>query len=78
VQALAFTLSRKSPSHTGVLSEDELRRIFGNACGIYGTTLDYAVRTYEELRRLNIRDRHLERLLKLAAPMPQGEQTHAP
>jgi cation transport protein ChaC len=33
VQALAFTLSRKSPSHTGVLSEDEYRRIFSEATG---------------------------------------------
>jgi cation transport protein ChaC len=65
VKALAFTLSRKSPSHTGVLSEDEYRRIFEGATGIYGTTLDYAARTLEELRRHNIRDRALERLLSL-------------
>ena len=65
VQGLAFTLSRRSPSHTGVLSEEQYRRIFSDACGKYGTTLDYAARTLEELRRHNIRDRHLERLLKL-------------
>ena len=65
VQALAFTLSRKSPSHTGVLSEEEYRRIFAQASGIYGTTREYAHRTLEELRRHNIRDRGLERLLKL-------------
>ncbi|AEG92218.1 Candidate cation transport protein [Ramlibacter tataouinensis TTB310] len=65
VTALAFTLSRSSPSHTGTLSEEEYRRIFDGACGIYGTTLDYAERTLEELRRMNIRDRHLERLLRL-------------
>jgi cation transport protein ChaC len=65
VTALAFTLSRKSPSHTGTLSEEEYRRIFSQATGIYGTTLEYAHRTLEELRRHNIRDRHLERLLKL-------------
>lgn len=66
VRALAFTLSRKSPSHTGVLTEEEYRRIFRDACGIYGTTLDYAARTLEELKRHNIHDRHLERLLRLA------------
>jgi cation transport protein ChaC len=66
VKALAFTLSRRSPSHTGVLTEAEYRRIFSDACGKYGTTLDYAARTLEELQRHNIRDRHLERLLKLA------------
>jgi cation transport protein ChaC len=65
VTALAFTLSRKSPSHTGVLSEEDYRLIFSQASGIYGTTLEYAHRTLEELRRHNIRDRGLERLLKL-------------
>lgn len=65
VRALAFTLSRKSPSHTGELSEDEYRTIFEQATGIYGTTLDYAHRTLEELRRHDIRDRNLERLLRL-------------
>jgi cation transport protein ChaC len=64
VRALAFTLSRKSPSHTGVLSEQEYRSIFSQAMGIYGTSLDYAHRTLEELRRHNIRDRWLERLLR--------------
>lgn len=65
VRALAFTLSRKSPSHTGELSEEEYRAIFEQATGIYGTTLDYAHRTLEELRRHDIRDRNLERLLRL-------------
>ena len=66
VAALAFTLSRKSPSHTGVLTEAEYRRIFSQSSGIYGTTLDYAHRTHEELRRHNIHDKALARLLKLA------------
>ena len=65
VKALAFTLSRKSPSHTGELSEEEYRRIFSESSGIYGTTLDYAHRTLEELRQHNIHDRALERLLRL-------------
>jgi cation transport protein ChaC len=65
VRALAFTLSRKSPSHTGLLTEAEYRRIFAESSGIYGTTLDYAHRTHEELRRHEIRDRTLERLLRL-------------
>ncbi len=67
VRALAFTLSRKSPSHTGVLTHEEYVRIFSEATGVYGTTLDYAARTLEELRRHNIRDRALERLLKAIA-----------
>ncbi len=48
-----------------MLTEEEYRRNFQDACGIYGTTLDYAARTLEELRRHNIRDRHLERLLRM-------------
>jgi cation transport protein ChaC len=65
VSALAFTLSRTSPSHTGVLTPEEYRRIFTEASGIYGTTYEYAHKTLEELRRHNIRDRGLEKLLKL-------------
>ncbi len=66
VKAMAFTLSRSSPSHTGVLEEAEYRRIFAGASGRFGTTHDYAQRTWEELRRLGIHDRQLERLLRLA------------
>ena len=65
VRALAFTLSRKSPSHTGVLTPEEYRRIFMEASGIYGTTYEYAHRTLEELRRHDIQDRGLEKLLRL-------------
>jgi cation transport protein ChaC len=72
VSALAFTLSRKSPSHTGVLDAEEYRRIFEEASGIYGTTYDYAHRTLEELKRHNIRDKGLERLLKLIEREDKG------
>ena len=66
VKALAFTLSRKSPSHTGVLSQEEYRRIFSQSSGIYGSTLDYVQATLDELKRHNIRDRGLEQLLRAA------------
>ncbi|EJE52934.1 hypothetical protein involved in cation transport [Acidovorax sp. CF316] len=65
VQALAFTLSRKSPNHTGELPDQEYCRIFEQACGKFGTTRDYAQATYDELRRLGIHDRSLGRLLSL-------------
>ncbi len=68
VRALAFTLSRRSPSHTGELTEAQYRRIFTQARGIYGSTHDYARATYDELRRLGIHDRALGRLLAYAAP----------
>lgn len=74
VRALAFTLSRKSPSHTGELSEQEYRRIFQQAQGIYGTTRDYAQATFDELQRLGIHDQALARLLTLAGPDPQDQR----
>ena len=66
VRALAFTLSRKSPNHTGVLADEEYRRIFAQASGIYGTTRDYAEATHAELQRMGIHDRALSRLIALA------------
>lgn len=63
VKALAFTLSRQSPHHTGELAPDEYRRIFSQAQGIYGTTLDYAQATHEHLQSMGIDDKALKRLL---------------
>lgn len=63
VKALAFTLSRQSPHHTGELAPDEYRRIFSQAQGIYGTTLDYAQATHEQLQSMGIDDKALKRLL---------------
>jgi glutathione-specific gamma-glutamylcyclotransferase len=73
VTALAFTLSRKSPSHTGVLEPEQYRKIFMEASGIYGTTYDYAHRTLEELKRNNIHDKGLERLLRLIERKDAGQ-----
>ena len=67
VRALAFTLSKRSPNHTGVLSEDTYRQIFSSSCGRYGTTLDYAQLTYDKLRGLGIVDLALRKLLALAS-----------
>ena len=68
VKALAFTLSRRSPNHTGVLTEEHYRQIFSSASGRYGTTRDYAQLTYDKLRMLGIDDQALGRLLQLAVP----------
>ncbi|MES2976957.1 MAG: gamma-glutamylcyclotransferase [Pseudomonadota bacterium] len=65
IQALAFTLSRRSPSHTGVLSEDTYRQIFSSSCGRYGTTREYAELTYRKLKELGIDDRALGKLIAL-------------
>ncbi|CAM4260583.1 gamma-glutamylcyclotransferase [Comamonas aquatilis] len=67
VKALAFTLSRQSPHHTGELPPEEYRRIFAQAQGIYGTTRDYAQATFDELQRMGIRDKALQKLLSYAA-----------
>lgn len=66
VQALAFTLSRRSPSYTGHISDDEMVHILRHAHGRYGSTLDYLVRTSNALREHRLRDREIERLVDLA------------
>jgi glutathione-specific gamma-glutamylcyclotransferase len=65
VNALTFTLSKRSPSYCGQLEPAQYRQIFSQACGRYGTTLDYAQRTYESLLAEGIDDQALARLLKL-------------
>ena len=66
VRALAFTLSRASPNHTGVLPEPALVEILRHASGRYGTTLAYLVDTWSSLKRHGIRDHGIERLVALA------------
>lgn len=66
VSALAFTLSRKSPSHTGALADGELVEILRTANGRYGSTLSYLVETARSLQCCGIRDRDVERLVALA------------
>jgi cation transport protein ChaC len=66
VQALAFTLSRKSPQHTGRLSEAQLVEVLRHASGRYGTTLDYVLRTAKSLAERGVRDREIERLVALS------------
>ncbi len=66
VRALAFTLSTRSPNHTGPLSDRQYRDIFKHSRGRYGTTLDYARQTLAGLRAHGIEDRTLARILTLA------------
>jgi cation transport protein ChaC len=66
VQALAFTLSRNSPSHVGPVPDAQMVEILRTACGRYGTTLDYLVGTAASLRGVGIRDKEIERLVALA------------
>ena len=77
LRALAFTLSRRSPNFTGTLPDARYREIFATAAGRYGTSLDYARQTLEELRRHGIRDQALARLLRLAESLEQAASADA-
>jgi cation transport protein ChaC len=66
IPALGFTLSRRSESYVGRLPDDEIVHILRNACGCYGTTLQYLVETAKCLRERGVRDREIERLVRLA------------
>ena len=66
VTALAFTLPKSSPDHTGELELETYRKIFSESEGRYGTTHDYAQMTYDGLRKVGIHDRALGKLLALA------------
>jgi cation transport protein ChaC len=66
VRALAFTLDRKSPSHTGPVPDAQMVEILRTANGRYGSTLSYLIETATSLRNCGIRDRDIERLVSLA------------
>ncbi|MFZ2652067.1 MAG: gamma-glutamylcyclotransferase [Burkholderiaceae bacterium] len=66
VVALAFTLTRASPQHTGKISDTHLVQILRSASGRYGSTLEYLLETAAALRVHGIRDREIERLEALA------------
>ena len=66
VNALAFTLSRSSPAHTGAIADAQMVEILRCARGRYGSTLDYLIETANSLRGCGIRDTDVERLVCLA------------
>ena len=65
VQALAFTLSRRSPAHTGRIPDDQIVDVLRRSIGRYGSTLNYLMETANSLRGCGIRDRDVERLVGL-------------
>ena len=67
VHAMAFTLSRRSPQHTGRLPDAQLLDILRHARGRYGTTLEYLLETARALRERGVRDGEIERLMALAS-----------
>ena len=66
VQAMAFTLSRRSPQHLGRLPDAQLVDILRHARGRYGTTLEYLLETARALKERGVRDREIERMVALA------------
>ena len=66
VNALAFTLNRNSPAHTGALPDDQMVDVLRSARGRFGSTLDYLLDTAKSLNACGIRDRDVERLVALA------------
>ena len=66
VQALAFTLSRRSPACLPELDDGRLVHVLRHARGRFGTTLAYLRETERALRALGIVDRHVERLARRA------------
>ena len=78
VQALTFTLSRRSPNFTGELGEQQYRDIFARSSGRYGTTLDYARKTLQCLQAHGIRDTALVRLLAHAGDPASPDPAQLP
>ena len=68
VRALAFTLSKRSPSHTGGPRQAPSPTSFPSPCGRHGPHRDYAQLTYDKLRSLGIDDPALGKLLQLVKP----------
>ncbi len=66
VSALAFTLSRRSESLMGPMSDAESVAVLRHAKGRNGSTLDYLVQTARALREHGVVDREIERWMALA------------
>jgi glutathione-specific gamma-glutamylcyclotransferase len=79
VQALAFTLGRRSEACLPPLADAQLLHVFRHAIGRYGSTLDYLSETAQALEQHGVRDREIERLMRLAHRhgLLHGKQTAA-
>ncbi|MCU0966339.1 MAG: hypothetical protein MUF08_15110 [Burkholderiaceae bacterium] len=67
MQALAFTLGRRSEALMGRLDDTQMLHILRHASGRYGSTLEYLVATARALRERGVHDREVQRLVALAA-----------
>jgi cation transport protein ChaC len=66
VQALAFTLSRRSEACLPPMPDEQMLHVLRHARGRYGTTLEYLAETAQALSAHGVRDREIERLMRLA------------
>jgi cation transport protein ChaC len=67
VQALAFTLSRRSEAFMGRIGDAQMLDILRHASGRYGSTMQYLAATAHALRERGVHDREVQRLMALAA-----------
>ena len=70
IVALAFVVRRKHPQYAGRLGLDVEADVLRNACGAFGTSLDYLERTRVALVAHGIVDPYLERLATEVARFP--------
>jgi glutathione-specific gamma-glutamylcyclotransferase len=78
VRALAFTLSRRSEACLPRLPDEQMVQLLRHARGRYGTTLEYLAETARALTAHGVRDREIERLMRLAhrhGLLPAGESS---
>ena len=66
VQGLTFTLSRRSEACLPRLPDEQMVQVLRHARGRYGTTLEYLAETADALAAQGVRDREIERLMRLA------------
>jgi cation transport protein ChaC len=65
VRALTFVAEKRHPSFARALPLARQARVIRGAYGSSGANVDYLINTMQHLAELQIRDRHLERLLTL-------------
>jgi cation transport protein ChaC len=67
LQAIAFTMNRRSPAYIGRTSPDEIADVLARACGHWGSGAEYLHNTVAHLEEHGICDRNLWRLQRLVA-----------
>ena len=65
LEAICFVINRDSESYVADLPIEEKARIIATAKGFIGPCIEYLEKTHAGLTELSIRDRYLDRILKL-------------